>query len=337
MKKQPFILLVLMLCLVVSSCGRNNGSGSGDDLEGKYVIPANTSSTVIFAESVDGIEIPIFISIPVSAGHDHVGMVLMHGSGGPWKDSDTNGDGIADEVEEWSLSSQNSAWKILFDDESVISAFPGSYYRRGTVENEGEWKDPPLQFQISATFVRNYDAMLTLKVLRNLVWEDGTPIVSEQNIGLLGFSHGGTAVQSSIFDIDAVTAGWKWSQSFDGVTYTEEMRPPAALPEEGGFKAAVMYYPGSFHNGYYGNPCNETSIYRATVDFAIHLPSEDGLTANSNCMLQTVIRNGGGSPTVFNYEGADHGFDNKSSGFDGDASVVARERTMLFLKSRLGF
>lgn len=336
MKNKKLILLVLILSILVSACGKDNGSGS-DDLEGKYVIPANTTSTVLFAESVDGVDIPIFISIPVSSGHDHPAMVVLHGSGGPWKDSDTNSDGIADVVEEWTLSSQNSAWKEMFDEEGVITAFPGSYYRRGTVENEGEWKDPPLQFMISATFVRNYDAMLTLKVLRNLVWEDGTPIVSTKNIGLLGFSHGGTAVQSSIFDTDAITAGWKWSQSFDGVIYTEEIRPPAGIPDEGGFKAAVMYYPGSFHNGYYGNPCTGTSIYRTTVDFMIHLPSEDGLTPNSNCMIQTALKNGGGSPTVFNYESAEHSFDNKSSGIDGDASVLARQRTMLYLKNRLGF
>ncbi len=236
-------------------------------LTGDLVMPFGTKDTVLFVESIDGIEIPIFISFPSSDFFNYPGVVVMHGSGGNWRDSDTDNDGIADVVEEWELSSQNTFWKNKFDTLKVVTAFPGSYYRRGTVENEGEWKNPPLQFKISATFIRNYDAYITLFVLRNLRWENGSNILNGNNIGLLGFSHGGTAVQSSIYDALSTPEGWEWSQSYDGVEYTEEMIEPVLPSSEGGFKTAVMYYPGSFHNGYYGNPCNGTSIYKTYTDF----------------------------------------------------------------------
>ena len=101
------------------------------------------------------------------------------------------------------------------------------------------------------------------------------------------------------------------AQSYSGTVYTNELNPPASLPAEGGFVGGVMYYPGSFHNSYYGNPCSGTSIFKTYADFMIHLPSEDRLTANSNCMIETVQNNGGGLATIHNYEGADQSFNEK--------------------------
>ena len=330
-------LLALTLFILESCGGDDTPKGdSGIDLTGKIVIPAATQDTVLFFNSVDNTSIPIFISFPISASTSLPATVVMHGSGGNWQDQDTDNDGVDDTITEWELSSQNEQWKNIFDTENIVSAFPGSYYRRGTVENAGDWKNPPLQFQISASFVRNYDAYGTLDVLRKLVREDGTPIVVSDKVALLGFSHGGTAVQSTLFDASVVPDDWQWSQSYGGVTYTNEMRSPAPLPVDGGFVAGVMYYPGSFHNSYYGNPCNGTSIFQAYADFMIHLPSEDGLTANSNCMVQTVSTNGGGVATVHNYQGADHSFDGKTTGVDGSSSTLARQRSVTYLKEKLG-
>ena len=305
------------------------------DLSGKIVIPSTTRDTVLFFTGIDGVSLPLYISIPENTSAAPA-TVVLHGSGGNWKDEDTNNDGIDDVIEEWTLSSQNSQWKSVFDSEGVISAFPGSYYRRGTVENKGDWKSAPLQFKISASFVRNYDAYGTLEVLRKLVRADGTPLVIADKVALLGFSHGGTTVQSTLFDTSVVPNDWEWSQSYSGTLYTQEMRSPATMPEEGGFVGGVMYYPGSFHNSYYGNPCSGTSIFRTYADFMIHLPSEDSLTPNSGCMLETVSNNGGGAVTVHRYEGADHSFDGKTSGINGEASTLARSRTISYLKEKLG-
>lgn len=333
MRFQYFLILI---CLLIISCKSDDSTGPTPDLTGKYIIPANTSDTVLFVRSsVDNMEIPIVISIPNTQSIDRPGVVVLHGSGGNWVDEDTDNDGMADIITEWELSSQNMAWKAIFDEENIVSAYPGSYYPRGAIENEGDWKNPPLQFEISATFIRNHDAYLTLDVLSKLVRPDGTEIVDAASVGLLGFSHGATAVQSTLFDTDIIPNDWQWRQRYSGVDYFNEILPPPLKPTVG-FVGGVMYYPGSFHNSYYGNPCSGTSIFQTYADFIIHLPSEDGLTANSLCMLQTVSDNGGGIATLYEYQGAAHGFDNKSTGIDGDASVLARERTMSFLKGKLG-
>lgn len=333
-------LLLLVAVFMQWGCKDNSGSSGEDEemlnLTGKFVIPESTRDTVLFTAGPGNVQIPIKISIPIFVENALPGMVVLHGSGGPWQDSDTDNDGIDDTIQMWDLSNQNEAWKTMFDNEMIISAFPGSYYVRGTVENEGNWKNPPLQFQISASFVRNRDAYATLDVLRRLVRSDGTPLLQSDNIGLLGFSHGGTATQSSIFDTDAIPGGWQWSQSYSGVVYTSEIVAPPTLPEDGGFKTAVMYYPGSFHNSYYGNPCTATSIYRTYIDFMLHLAPLDPLTPNSNCMVQTVQNNGGGAVTVHSYTNASHSFDGKTTGDDGAASTLARQRSMTFIKQRLG-
>ena len=126
---------MLIAVVLAIGCGKNNNTGEGPDLTGKYVIPESVTDTVLFAESIDGAGIPIKISIPENISPNAAGMVVMHGSGGNWKDEDTNNDGISDQIEEWTLSSQNRAWKEIFDTEGMVSAFPGSYYVRGTVEN----------------------------------------------------------------------------------------------------------------------------------------------------------------------------------------------------------
>ncbi|MFY0592026.1 dienelactone hydrolase family protein [Roseivirga sp.] len=327
--------LALAMILFLNACKSDDEGQPVIDLTGKFVIPATTRDTVLFATSVDNVSIPIFISIP-SAATNLAGTVMMHGSGGNWDDSDTNNDGIDDTIEEWELSSQNEQWKSMLDNEGIVSAFPGSYYRRGTVENAGDWKNPPLQFEISASFIRNYDAYKTLEVLKNLVREDGTAIVTPDNVAIVGFSHGATAVQSTLFDTSVVPVNWEWSQSYSGTLYTNEIRVPASLPADGGFRAGIMYYPGSFHNSYYGNPCSGTSIFQTYTDFMIHVPSEDSLTPNTNCMLETVGNNGGGTATIHRYEGANHGFDNSSSGIDGGSNALARTRSINYLKLKLG-
>ena len=332
------ILRILMALLLVTSCKDDEGDDPQPepiDLTGKVVIPAHTRDTVLFFNSIDNVSIPVSISFPSGASGPLPATVVMHGSGGNWQDQDTNNDGIADEITEWELSNQNNEWKSLLDNESIVSAFPGSYYRRGTIENEGEWKDPPLQFQISASFIRNYDAYATLELLRTLVRSDGTPIIIADKAAIMGFSHGASAVQSTLFDSSVIPPDWEWSQFYSGQTYTNEIQEPATLPEEGGFVAGVMYYPGSFHNSYYGNPCNGTSIFRTYADFMIHLPSEDSLTPNSECMLETVGNNGGGAATVHRYQGATHSFDGSNASENAQASVLARQRTIDFLKSKL--
>ena len=193
-----------------------------------------------------------------------------------------------------------------------------------------------MQFNISASFVRNHDAYATLNTLRKLKWDDGTPIVDPDAIGIVGFSHGGTAVQSTIFDQSSIPVGWEWTQSCSGTEYSSEVREPANIPDEGGFKAAIMYYPGSFHNSYYGNPCRGTSIYKPYCDIMIHIAENDGLTDNTLCLINHLdTQELTVSVQSFLYEGAAHSYDGKDEGSDKTASDLSRERSLSFLEEQL--
>jgi dienelactone hydrolase len=276
----------------------------------------------------------VYLALPTERDEPLKSVVVMHGSGGPWDDEDTDGDDIADVCNVGEPSRQTEEWRDLLLSQGVAAVFFDSYSPRNTCENEGDYKNPPLKFLISGTFIRNRDAYAVLELLRSLTWSDtNQPVLDSENIGLVGFSDGGTTGISTLFDTEAVPASWTWKQSFDGTVYTSEVLPPVERPSAGGFKAGVLYYPGSFHNGYYGNLCNGQGIYKSYCDVMIHIAETDPLTENTVCLINTMDSNGGGEATVFEYAGIGHGFD----GEDEPASTEARSRTINFLKGKLGF
>lgn len=258
-------------------------------------------------------------------------MVVLHGSGGPWDDDDTNGDNIADVCHIGQLSNQNEEWEELLIANGFAVAFPDSYSPRGTCENEGGYKDPPLKFRISGTFIRNRDAFDVLNTLAKLTWKNtGQPIIDVSNVALIGFSDGGTTAISTLYDPSSNPAGWTWKQSFSGTTYTQEVLPPVEASVLK-FKAGVIYYPGAYHNGYYGNICTDKGIYRSYADVMFHLAEDDALSENAECLIETMQRLGGGSVTVHRYPNADHGFDSN----DEPENTVARERSIQFIKANV--
>ena len=280
----------------------------------------------------DGKIIPIYLALPPSQSNLLKAVVVLHGSGGAWDDDDTNGDGIGDVCNVGKLSKQNKEWEALLVSNGYAAAFPDSYSPRNTCENEGDYKAPPLKFQISGTFIRNRDAEDVLELLSTLVWKGSdTPVVDMNNVALIGFSDGGTAVLSTVYDEASKPAGWQWAQSFDGITYTKEILPPS---EKGTFayKTAIAYYPGAYHNGYYGNLCNTTGIYSAYCDILFHLAEDDPLTSNTDCLITTMASRGGGKSTLYKYNNTDHGFD----GEDEPESETARSRTVVYLQQKFG-
>lgn len=299
----------------------------------KIKIPATTSSLMLeFSSPADGRIIPVYFTIPVEKDNAVPAVVILHGSGGLWNDADTNGDGVADVCNVGTLSRQYREWETLLRKEGYAVAFPDSYSPRNTCENEAEYKLPPMKFQISGTFIRNQDALATLALLEQLVWEpSGKPVIDMNNVALIGFSDGGTAVLSTIYDTNTTPANWEWKQSFDGVSYTKEIQPP---PTDIKFKfsTAVVYYPGSYHNGYYGNICSADGIYQSHCDVLFHLAENDPLTSNSECLIATMNHRGGGVASVERYPNAKHSFDSN----DEPENTTARDRTLQFLEAQLG-
>ncbi len=282
--------------------------------------------------SSDGTELPVYVALPSQRNGPSSAVVVFHGSGGSWDDQDTNGDGIGDLCNVGMPSKQTKEWRDLLTNNGFVAVFADSYSPRGTCENEGIWKDPPAKFKISGTFVRNRDAYDVLEFIRSLGWsEDHSLVVDPEKIGIMGFSDGGTSVISTLYDFAATPSGWTWKQSFNGATYTKEILAPPHIKAEDGFKAGVVFYPGAYHNGYYGKLCDGQGIYRSYCDIQFHLAEDDDLTANTYCLINTIQQNGGGSATVYEYQGTQHGFDGNSTPQSNDA----RDRTVNFFKSKL--
>lgn len=323
-----------VLLFVLIAC--NKGSDDpGKDNKITNPVPIGENTTTILLEVInetDGKSIPIYLALPGERSAPLKAVLVLHGSGGPWDDDDLDGDGIVETCNVGTPSRQTREWRDLLIENGFVAVFADSYSPRNTCENEGAYKNPPLKFVISGTFIRNRDAYAILNLLKRLVWKESElPIIDPERIALVGFSDGGTSAESTLFDVAATPASWQWKQSFSGNTYTTEVLPPPAVPEKDRFVAGVFYYPGSFHNSYYGNICSGDGIYKSYCDVLFHLPEEDPLTDNSNCLVETMIQNGGGIPTVFDYAGLDHGFDDD----DTEESELARARSIAFILSKM--
>jgi dienelactone hydrolase len=322
MKK--YTLPFVILCLIyLFSCDPKD-KPSVEVEECNIIFPAGTLDTLFYVSS-GNLSIPVIMHIPSCGTRPLPAVIVMHGSGGLW----------SNDIPGTEMASQFIWWKEAFASECVVSVFIDSYSPRGAVENEGDYKVPPKTFEISAQFERPKDAYSALEFLSKIVNENGAQLVDKSKIGILGFSHGGTATESSIFDPRLIPYNWEWTQTFDGATY--DVPAPFQKPEELSFAAAVVYYPGSYHNGYYGTLCDETGgYYLNSCPLQMHLAELDPLTENSLCFATSTTQNGG-EVEYYIYEGANHSFDNKASGPDEVASNQSRARTMAWFREYLGF
>ena len=271
--------------------------------------------------------------IPASAGPVPA-VVVAHGSGGLWSSTDTTNTKMA---------SQFKGWVDSFRVHKIAALFVDSYTARGvrTFHNMA----PPENLFLAAEFVRPRDEYAGLEYLRTQ-----TRIIANK-IALLGFSHGGTTVLSTMVDAQAVAKTTPWSVINDNITYTDGVLPPAERPVSGGFVAAVAYYPGAAMFSYYGKPGTPSNgkyipyapimihaaatdpLYTATYtnyDNNTQISAYDALILKSNKSILSAPM------TKLAYTGAAHSFDGVTAvGADADASKLARSRTIAFLKQYL--
>lgn len=315
------------------SCCKDHDPTKTNEIINPILIDDYTSSIMLeVINESDGQTIPVYLALPLERSTPLKTVLVLHGSGGPWDDDDLDGDGIAETCNVGTPSRQTREWRDLLLEHGFAAVFADSYSPRNTCENEGVYKNPPFKFEISGTFIRNRDAFAILDLLKRLIWQESKlPVIDHDRIALVGFSDGGTAAESTLFDSSTIPSSWQWKQSFSGVTYTTEILPPPSLPESPRFVAGVIYYPGSYHNGYYGNICDDKGIYKSYCDVLFHLPEDDPLTDNTKCLVETMLANGGGVPTVFDYPGLGHGFDDD----DISESDLARSRSLEFILSKM--
>jgi dienelactone hydrolase len=267
-------------------------------------------------------------AVPVPA------VVVAHGSGGLWSSTDTTNTKMA---------LQFKGWVDSFRIHKIAALFVDSYTARGvrTFHNMA----PPDNLFLAAEFVRPRDVYAGLEFLRTQ-----NRIIGNK-IALLGFSHGGTTVLSSMVNAQAVAKQTAWSVINDNITYTNGVLGPADKPASGGFVAAVSYYPGAAMFSYYGKPGTPSNgKYIPYAPIMIHAAATDPLytttytnydnntqiNAYDGLILKSIQNALSASMTKFEYNGAAHSFDGvTAAGYDADASKIARSRSIAFLKQYL--
>ena len=327
--KNHFIVFSILILVFYSSCSSDEGSNPvpiEPDL-GTIVFPEIEADSVVLL-NVNGDIVPVYLSVPETCYESSCpAVVIMHGSGGLWKSDDREGEELVRQYREW---------RDILNENGYIGAFVDSYTPRGCIERTGDWKEAPKAFQISSQFVRPHDAYSTLSWLRSLRTIEGNNLIQAQNVGIMGFSDGATALAATLYDTDKTPENWEWTQKYDKeYTQSDGILSPAVRPEDGGFKSGVFYYGGSVGNSYWGgNPCtNPDFMYVNYAPILYQLPELGYLTENTLCaidhleMINAPIEK-------YIYDDATHGFD----GNDEDEITqrdLGRQRTLDWFKRYL--
>lgn len=181
-------------------------------------------------------------------------VVVMHGSGGLWKNDNVAGGVMSNHFEEWAAS---------FVDAGYIALFVDSYTPRGQVEFRSKRpSDKPAvdDALCSDRHVRPTDAYSALAFLQ------ARPDVIDDRVALMGFSHGGQSTLASVVSpsILAHKATWKVTREVlqgDG-TYKNQLvttTAPLAVDPADGFRTAIAYYPGGGFHSFFGSSSSTAS------------------------------------------------------------------------------
>lgn len=331
----------ITMYVILFACAKNAVStNTGNDTQLPAANGNNTGNTnteinelVYLSNPTGGNLLRAVLFVPVSPVPVPA-VVVVHGSGGLWSSTDSTNTKMA---------SQFKGWIDSFRVYKIAALFVDSYTARGVKTFHD--MAPPDNLPIAAEFIRPRDAYTGLEYLRTL------PNIIANKIALLGYSHGGTTVLSTMVDANAVAKATAWSLISNNVTYTNGVLAPASKPAAGGFVAAVSYYPGAAMFSYYGKPGTPSNgKYVPYAPVMIHAAALDPLytttysntdnntqvSAYDGLMLKAQLNPASSTMTKYVYAGASHSFDGvTATGADGDASKLARARSIAFLKQYL--
>jgi dienelactone hydrolase len=339
LSNQSIIACALGLALLASSCTKQVTSNptpinSVNDSNPPVVVQPEINQMIYLTNPTGGNSLKAILFIPAAAASVPA-VVVMHGSGGLWSSTDSTNTKIA---------SQFKTWIDSFRVHKIAALFIDSYTARGVKSFPN--MAPPANLFLAAEFVRPRDAYAGLDYLRTL------SRIQSGKIALLGFSHGGTSVLSTMVDAMAVAKPvWSVTNYATDSTYTDGVLSPAQKPLAGGFAAAVSYYPGAAMFNYYGRPGTPSDgKYIPYAPVMIHAAGNDPLyttlytNADNNTKISAydgLIQKAQRSPlsasiTKHVYNNANHSFDGvTTTGADGDANKLAKQRTIDFLKQYL--
>lgn len=179
-------------------------------------------------------------------------VLVVHGSGGLWKNDNPDGGVMAQHFEEWAQ---------LLTEEGYAALFIDSYTPRGLVEfpNRKPAEDPALDdSKCSPAYERPKDIFKALSYLQ------ARPDVLADRIALLGFSQGAETCLSSLLSTKITKPDWTMSYlKLSGTNETRSFPAPQRLPSgpgaAPGFRVACVFYPGCGYFGYFGSPSSEAA------------------------------------------------------------------------------
>jgi dienelactone hydrolase len=226
-------------------------------------------------------------------------VVMMHGRAGAYS---TNAKGRYDAS---TLSRRHAAWGTLWAAHGYIALLVDGFGPRGYPQGFPRFSYDARPAELNEVTVRPLDAYGALAYLRT------RPDVADDRVGLQGWSNGGSATLAA-------------------------MTVSSPNPTPGGFRAALVFYPGcglrgQFDNGYL--PYAPVEVLHGTADEEVS-PRVCGRLVDRS-------RAAGGAIDIQFYSGATHGFDDPGSKRRSNpANVVATEdavqRSLQFFATYLG-
>ncbi len=180
-------------------------------------------------------------------------MVMMHGCSGLW-------------TKAGKMTAGQRGWAERFARAGIHALVVDSFRPRGIDEVCGKAVRP-----ITAVGDRPYDAYAALALLKT------RPAVDPARIGVIGWSHGGSAALATV----------------------------AASREERGFRLGIAFYPGCTLERAFRN-----TVWTAQVPTLILAGEADDWTPASHCRTLVAAAEGRGAPVSLTvYPGAHHAFD----------------------------
>ena len=313
-------LFSLGVLLVLVSCNKNKEETQPSNTPMEESVKLTFSDSVFYLEVGNETQVPFYTFYPNADGPAPL-LVVLHGCGGLLKAENS------DEFE-----SHFNYWVDWGRENGFVVVLPDSFNPRGFSEFCGV--APPLDSVCSPAYTRPLD------VLAGLDFFSQQKYIDQEKIVLLGFSHGGSTVLSSLFDV-SIGTDKDWTVSANGHTYSV---PSPVDFSTHSIAAAVSYYPGAGFYGYFGSTQNPAlGAYRPSAPLLIHAAELDPLYSNGNTevFVERAILNGASEVSnteviLVVHESANHSFDGKTNGEDAVASEAARKQTADWLIDKLG-
>jgi hypothetical protein len=323
--KNSSIALLTVAILLFSSCNKDDNPFGSPSSGASITLSSKSNDTLVYTK-VGNARIPVYISIPEDCNmKDYPAVMVLHGSDGMWLDHDSS---------QGKMSGQFTEWKSFLNENCIAAVFVDSYSGRGVQTRTGKWTTAPDNFKISSQFIRSRDANAALKLLQEMKFSNGQPVIRKNQVALLGFSDGASAVAATLYDTDTTPEGWEWTQTFDGQSYDTNsgVIPPEPRPTDG-FAGGIFYYGGSGAYNYWGkSPCSndamEGNVFQPYAPMLYQVPSEGYLSENTLCQV-ALLKEKGLPVEIRIYQGVGHGFD-----FDKvEQSGLARTVSIEWLKN----